>query len=100
MAFLLAAAFPALAVPLVLGSGLTLLLLGVVGRILGKRWRARKLARARSAVDGVAHGELAHGAAAHRPTAAWPTGRHARPRRVAGPDEEAVHPVRPQPHAA
>lgn len=94
VAFLLAAAFPALAVPLVLGSGLALLMLGVVGGMLGKRWRARKLARARRAVGGITYD-----AATQRPIA-WPTGRHARPRREAGSGQEAAHPGRPQPHAA
>lgn len=91
VAFLLAAAFPALAVPLVLGSGVTLLVLGMVGGVLGKRWRARRLARARRVVAEVAD----------TVPAVWPTGRHARrSREVAPRDEEPAHPVHPQPRAA
>lgn len=92
--FLLAAAFPALAVQLVLGSGLALLVLGTVAGMIGKRWRAFKLARHRAVAPTAA--------AAPRPAqAAWPTGRHARrPRTVPDADQEPAHPGRPQPHAA
>lgn len=102
-AFLLAAAFPALAVPLVLASGLTLLVLGLLGGILGKRWRARKLAVARGLVA-----EVADTATPGAGPAAWPTGRHARRARTAdadpstdsAPEPGAVRPGAPQPHAA
>lgn len=45
-AFLLAAAFPAVAIPAALGSGVFLVLVGLVGGALGRGWRARKLRRA------------------------------------------------------
>jgi hypothetical protein len=112
VAFILAAAFPALAVPLVVGSGFALLALGLVGGFAGKRWRARRLARARRVVSGIAEDVLpghpapasgrADGAdgpdgapeapagirsarpAGATPPAAWPTGRHARRHRTPG----------------
>ncbi|MBW0105285.1 hypothetical protein [Pseudonocardia sp. KRD291] len=45
-AFALVAAFPAIAVPAMVGSGVLLVLIGLVGGALGKRWRARRLRRA------------------------------------------------------
>ncbi|GAA1384886.1 hypothetical protein GCM10009613_16420 [Pseudonocardia kongjuensis] len=97
VAFLLVAAFPAVAVPLVIVSGFALLFLGLVGGFAGKRWRARRLARARRALAELADqvtpgtdepaGQQADAAAGDadrtgaRPDpcpAAWPTGRHAR----------------------
>jgi hypothetical protein len=98
VAFILAAAFPALAVPLVLGSGLALLALGLVGGFAGKRWRARKLARARRVVADIAEDVLpgagpeapadadgrSAGADGHAIPAVWPTGRHARRHRTPG----------------
>lgn len=120
VAFILAAAFPALAVPLVVGSGLTLLTLGSVGGFAGKRWRARRLARARETVPGLVEdvpsrdaergsgaGFAATGsgngpAASRRAPAVWPTGRHARRHRrparpAAGRDTGAVgEPARPR----
>lgn len=112
VAFLLAAAFPAIAVPLVVGSGFGLLTIGMIGGVAGRRRRARKLARARRAVaepgeparPGTGPTTLA-GAGAHAPKAdhvpePWPTGRHAhRPRTrpvpappvAATPAPEAAH---------
>lgn len=96
------AAFPAYSVALVIASGLLLLALGLVGGFAGKRWRARRLARARRLVAQVAEpvlptrrspGDDGHdaepaeqaeqGGAAHG--TAWPTGRHARRERAADP---------------
>lgn len=45
-AFLLAAAFPAVAIPAALGSGVFLVLVGLVGDALGRGRRARRLRRA------------------------------------------------------
>ncbi|ALE84515.1 hypothetical protein XF36_16380 [Pseudonocardia sp. HH130629-09] len=81
------AAFPAYSVVLVIASGILLPTLGLVAGLAGKRWRARKLARARRALSDVVDttssaedGSVAHedGSAAAGPGAAWPTGRHAR----------------------
>lgn len=86
-AFLLVAAFPAYSVVLVIASGILLPTLGLVAGLAGKRWRARKLARARRALSDVVDttppaedGAVAHedGSDAAGPGAAWPTGRHAR----------------------
>ncbi|MFP5022360.1 hypothetical protein [Pseudonocardia phyllosphaerae] len=91
MAFLLAAAFPALAVPLVLASGLTLFVLGLITGFAGKRWRAYKLVQAQRVAAEIAGAE----------TGAWPTGRHAQ--RGDAPPEPAAEPARSgaaQPHAA
>ncbi|OLM17553.1 MULTISPECIES: hypothetical protein [unclassified Pseudonocardia] len=98
VAFILAAAFPALAVPLVVGSGLALLALGLVGGFAGKRWRARRLARARRIVADIAEDvlpgpapeaaddpdERSTGSDGHAIPAVWPTGRHARRHRTPG----------------
>ncbi|ANY05348.1 hypothetical protein [Pseudonocardia sp. HH130630-07] len=93
MAFILVAAFPALAVPLVIYSGLTLLVVGLIAGFAGKRWRARRLARARQAVAEVAEellpgpggaateGDATSADPAPSMPAAWPTGRHARRKR-------------------
>ncbi|OLM30626.1 hypothetical protein Ae717Ps2_1521c [Pseudonocardia sp. Ae717_Ps2] len=86
-AFLLVAAFPAYSVVLVIASGILLPTLGLVAGLAGKRWRARKLARARRALSDVVDttpsaedGSVAHedGSGGTGPGAAWPTGRHAR----------------------
>lgn len=45
-AFVLAAAFPTVAVPAIVVSGAVLVVLGFVGGALGKHWRARRLRRA------------------------------------------------------
>lgn len=45
-AFLLVAAFPAVAVPAMAGSGVLLVLVGLVGGAVSRRWRARRLRRA------------------------------------------------------
>lgn len=45
-AFLLVATFPAAAVPVVVGSGLGLVVIGLVGGALDTRWRAHRLRRA------------------------------------------------------
>ncbi|BBG03384.1 MULTISPECIES: hypothetical protein [Pseudonocardia] len=101
VAFLLVAAFPAVAVPLVIVSGFGLLFLGLIGGFAGKRWRARRLARARRAVAELAE-QVAPGAGeepgtdgiSERPApcpAAWPTGRHAR--RPRQPHSVAAQPI-------
>lgn len=88
-AFLLVAAFPAYSVVLVIASGILLPTLGLMAGLAGKRWRARKLARARRVLSDVvdptapaedapvAHGDET-GADAAGPGTSWPTGRHAR----------------------
>lgn len=88
VAFLLAAAFPALAIPLVVGSGVGLLAIGMIGGATGRRWRARKLARARRAVaelgeqarpdSGRTAAADARARKAEQVREPWPTGRHAR----------------------
>lgn len=45
-AFLMVAAFPAIAVPAMVGSGVALILVGLVGGVLGRLWRTHKLRRA------------------------------------------------------
>ncbi|MEU4374267.1 hypothetical protein [Pseudonocardia alni] len=86
-AFLLVAAFPAYSVVLVIASGILLPTLGLVAGLAGKRWRARKLARARRALSDVVDPPLPadDDLVAHEdePDAigsetSWPTGRHAR----------------------
>ncbi|WFG42370.1 hypothetical protein [Pseudonocardia alni] len=86
-AFLLVAAFPAYSVVLVIASGILLPTLGLVAGLAGKRWRARKLARARRVLsDVVDPGPSAdEDLVAHEdepdttgPESSWPTGRHAR----------------------
>lgn len=91
-AFLLAAAFPALAVPLAVGSGVGLAVLGVLGGAIGKRWRALRLHRARRAAP-----RAAAPAVASAPSGAWPTGRHRRPA-LGGTD--TPHGRAAHPHAA
>ncbi|PKB33388.1 hypothetical protein ATL51_5145 [Pseudonocardia alni] len=81
------AAFPAYSVVLVIASGILLPTLGLVAGLAGKRWRARKLARARRALSDVVDPPLPadDDLVAHEdePDAfgsetSWPTGRHAR----------------------
>ncbi len=81
------AAFPAYSVVLVIASGILLPALGLVAGLAGKRWRARKLARARRALsdvvdpappaddDLVAHEDEPDAIGSET---SWPTGRHAR----------------------
>ncbi|MDN5916780.1 MAG: hypothetical protein L0I76_17010 [Pseudonocardia sp.] len=52
-AFLLVAAFPAVAVPAMVGSGLFLIVVGLVGGALGRRWRAHLLRRAGRTIGAV-----------------------------------------------
>ncbi|MEQ3554663.1 hypothetical protein WIS52_29715 [Pseudonocardia nematodicida] len=95
VAFLLVAAFPAVAVPLMIGSGFALLTIGLVGGMIGKRRRARKLARARQAPADVVR------PAVPAADAFWPTGRHARQARTTGRASEEPadtgSPVTPDP---
>ena len=86
-AFLLVAAFPAYSVVLVIASGILLPALGLVAGLAGKRWRARKLARARRVLSDVvdpappADDDLAareDESDATGQDTSWPTGRHAR----------------------
>ncbi|WP_224386359.1 hypothetical protein [Pseudonocardia sp. ICBG1293] len=86
-AFLLVAAFPAYSVVLVIASGILLPTLGLVAGLAGKRWRARRLARARRLLSDAAEPLLptaggttgpAAESDASGPDVAWPTGRHAR----------------------
>ncbi|MET0187666.1 MAG: hypothetical protein ABW212_01615 [Pseudonocardia sediminis] len=52
-AFLLVAAFPAIAVPAMVGSGVFLVVIGLVGGALGRQWRARKLRQAGRTVGAI-----------------------------------------------
>ncbi|WP_130291530.1 hypothetical protein [Pseudonocardia sediminis] len=52
-AFLLVAAFPAIAVPAMVGSGVFLVVVGLVGGALGRQWRARKLRQAGRTVGAI-----------------------------------------------
>ncbi|MEV1295461.1 hypothetical protein [Pseudonocardia sp. NPDC049635] len=104
VAFLLVAAFPAAAVPLVMVSGFALLILGLVGSFAGKRWRARRLAKARRMVAELADPRAADapdGDPTARPApcaTAWPTGRHARrPRQHHAPATARPAPVAEEP---
>lgn len=54
-AFLLVAAFPGVAVPAMVGSGVALVAVGLVGGALGRWWRARRLRRAGRTIGAIPH---------------------------------------------
>ena len=79
VAFLLVAAFPALAVPLVVGSGFGLVVIGTVGGAVGRLRRAQQPAQTRpDDHTGPARSGEAHSTPQNASVRPWPTGRHAR----------------------